>query len=217
MRGTAGLVLGCLSLLLVLYPLAVPTRGLPVTLKGDEPAYYLAALSLARDGDLLCETRDLHRLFDGFPHLPVDNLILMSVDGWQTVHFGKPIIYSVLAAPFAALFESRGMVAFNMALFMGMVWMGFFYLRRTNSEGLAAFFSASFFLISVGFAYVFWLHTEILNMFSVMACLYLAATEEDRAGPKALVRFFGGWARPLWSGAAFTGVARGLIPACLRR
>ncbi|MCP4202321.1 MAG: hypothetical protein GY769_10345 [bacterium] len=204
MRRTAGLVLGCLSLLLLLYPLAVPTRGLPVTLKADEPAYLLAALSLARDGDLRCETADLRRLFDAYPHLPVDNLILMSLDGWQTVYFGKPIIYSVIAAPFAAAFENRGMVALNMALFIGMMWMGYFYLRRTNPEGLAAFFSASFFLVSLAFVYVFWLHTEVLNMFSVMACLYLAATEEDRSGSAVLARIFAGSLRPLWSGAALS-------------
>lgn len=202
MKRTVGLVLGCLSLLLVLYPLAIPVQGLPVTLKGDEPAYYLAALSLARDGDLLCETRDLHRLFDGFPHLPVENVILMSLDGWQTIYFGKPVIYSALAAPFAALFESRGMVAFNMAMFVGMIWMGYFYLRRSNPDGLSAFFSASFFLISVAFTYVFWLHTEVLNMFAIMACLYFAATDEDRAGSPLLARLFGGAVRPVWSGAA---------------
>ena len=204
MKRTAGLVLGCLSLLFVLYPLAVPINGLPVTLKGDEPAYYLTALSIARDGDLLCETRDLHRLFDAFPHLPVENVILMSMDGWRTIYFGKPIIYSTLAAPFAALFGSRGMVAFNMVMFVGMIWMGYFYLRRSNPEGLAAFFAASFFLVSVGFAYVFWLHTEVLNMFAIMASLYLAATEENRAGSRALSRIFGGWARPVWSGAALS-------------
>lgn len=204
MKRTAVLVLGCLSLLLVLYPLAVPTSGMPVTLKGDEPAYYLAALSVARDGDLRCETRDLHRLFDAFPHLAVDNVILMSMDGWNTIYFGKPIIYSVLTAPLADHFGSRGMVAFNMALLVGMIWMGFFYLRHISSEGLAAFFSTSFFLLSVAFAYVFWLHTEVLNMFSIMACLYLAATVENRAGSPVVARVFGGWARPLWSGAALS-------------
>lgn len=204
MNRTASLVLGCLSLLLLLYPLAVPSRGQPVTLKADEPAYYLAALSLARDGDMRCETKDLRRLFDGFPHRPIENLILMSVDGWQTVHFGKPIIYSVLAAPWAAAFEHRGMMAFNMALFVAMIWMGFFYLRRSSPEGIAAFFAASFFLVSVGFAYVFWLHTEVLNMFSVMACLYLAATEADRKGSGWIARLLAGPARTMLSGAALS-------------
>ena len=205
MKNTTGLVLGCLSLLLLLYPLAVPSRGLPVTLKADEPAYYLAALSLVRDGDLLCRTEDVRRLFDAFPHLPVENLILMSVDGWNTVYFGKPIIYSVLAAPFAAVFEGRGIVFFNMILFVAMIWMGFFYLRRVAPEPLAAFFACSFFLVSLAFVYVFWIHPEVLSMFSVMACLYFAWTERISTRSRSfLARVFGGSARAAWSGAALS-------------
>lgn len=205
MKNTTGLVLGCLSLLLLLYPLATPTRGLPVTLKADEPAYYLAALSLVRDGDLLCKTEDVRRLFDAFPHLPVENLILMSTDGWDTIFFGKPVIYSILAAPFAAVFEARGMMFFNMMLFVSMVWMGFFYLRRTAPDALAAFYAASFFLVSLAFVYVFWIHPEVLSMFSVMTCLYFAWTERERSRPNGvLVWLFGGPARTVLSGAALS-------------
>ncbi|MFQ5525937.1 MAG: hypothetical protein ACE5GX_06700 [Thermoanaerobaculia bacterium] len=204
MKNTTALVLGCLSLLLLLYPLAAPTRGLPVTLKADEPAYYLAALSLVRDGDLVCGTEDTRRLFDAFPHLPVENLILMSVDGWNTVYFGKPIIYPVLASPFAAFFEARGMVFFNMILFVAMIWMGFFYLRGLAPEALAAFFSVSFFMVSLAFVYVFWMHPEVLGMFSIMACLYFAWTRDSPDSPSVLARVFAEPSRAAWSGAALS-------------
>ncbi|MDH3744920.1 MAG: hypothetical protein OES47_07455, partial [Acidobacteriota bacterium] len=179
MSRSVRLVFLSLACFFLLFPLAVPRPGMPPTLKADEPAYYLMAQSLARDGDLVCDSGDLRRLFDDYPHLPVDNLILKSEDGWQTVHFGKPYLYSLLAAPAVLAFGARGMVAFNMLLLLVMVWMGFSYLKRHNDEPAAAVFSAVFFFLSPVFVYVFWLQPEILNMFGVAACLYLGLTRSD--------------------------------------
>ncbi len=172
MARTPILTLLALSLVLVLSPLALQKPGLPVTLKADEPAYLLMALSLAHDGDLRCDTGDLARLFEEYPYLPVDNLILASPDGWHTVFFGKPYIYSLLAAPLAGWLGSNGLLTFNMLLFVAMLWMGFVFLRATNDEATAALFTVGFFLLSSTFAYVFWLQPELLNMCSVMACLF---------------------------------------------
>ena len=94
MSRSTRLSLLCLTLFLVAFPLVVGKPGLPMTLKADEPAYYLMALSLAHDRDLACDTSDLARLFDEYPYLATFNLILMTDDGWHTVFFGKPYIYS---------------------------------------------------------------------------------------------------------------------------
>ncbi|MFQ5350005.1 MAG: hypothetical protein ACE5EG_06155, partial [Thermoanaerobaculia bacterium] len=153
-----------LGLTLVLFPLAISKPGLPTGLKSDEPAYYLAALSLARDGDLRFAPGEAERLFDEFPFQTVKNLILMTDDGWRTVYYGKPYIYSLFAAPFAGLFGANGMVSFNMLLLMAMVWMGASYLRRFNRDAVAVAYSAGFFILSSTFAYVFWLHPELFNM-----------------------------------------------------
>src|SRR4029077_10378902 len=122
--------------------------GLPPHLKADEAAYYLMSLSLAHDGDLKLEVRDIDRLFPEFPFQPVNNLILMTDDGWHTVYYGKPYIYSLLAVPLTALFGANGLLGFNMLLLMAMVWMGTLYLRRFNPDGAAALFAAGFFLLS---------------------------------------------------------------------
>jgi hypothetical protein len=169
----------CLSLFLLLFPLAVSRPGLPTHLKADESAYYLMALSLAHDGDLRVEVKDIDRLFQEFPFQPVNNLILMSRDGWRTVSFGKPYIYSLFAAPFAGLFGAGGLLFFNMLLTVAMVWMGALYLRRFNDDATAALFSAGFFLLSAGFAYVLWLQPEVFNMASVAACLFFGLPRED--------------------------------------
>ncbi len=193
-----------LGLALVLFPLAISKPGLPVSLKSDEPAYYLAALSLARDGDLRFTPNDAERLFDEFPYLTVRNLILMTEDGWRTVYYGKPYIYSLFAAPFAGLAGANGMVSFNMLLLMAMIWMGASYLRQFNPDALAVAYSAGFFFLSSTFAYVFWLHPELFNMAGVTASLYLALRPADPAR-EALGRrwrwLLGETARPFWSAA----------------
>jgi hypothetical protein len=206
MRSPTWFALLCLSLLLVIIPLTVVKPGLPMTLKADEPAYYLMALSLAKDFDLQCELHDLGRLFDEYPYLATFNLILMTDDGWNSVFFGKPYIYSLFAAPFAGVFGANGMVAFNMALLLAMIWMGAVYLQRFNSTPMAGLFSVGFFLLSSGFAYVFWLHPEIFNMVCVAASLFLILHQfspEHGDGRLAGLRhkIFGPNMRPAWSGA----------------
>lgn len=181
--------LWCLALFLVLFPLTVGKPGLPPTLKADEPAYYLMALSLAHDGDLVCQPEDLARLEAEYPFLPTHNLILMSRDGWRTVYYGKPFVYSLVAAPAARWFGANGLVAVNMALFLAMVAMGISTLRRTNAPAPAVLFAGGFFFLSSAFAYVFWLQPEVFNMASVMTSLWLVLGpgrgEDDDAGATA--------------------------------
>ncbi len=210
MNSTTRLVLCSLSLVLVLFPLTAAQPGQPPTLKADEPAYFLMSLSLAEDGDLVADSDDIRRAFDHYPYLPVANLILMSPDRWETTYFGKPYIYSFFATPFAALFGSNGFKSFNMLMLVAMVWMGTSYLRKYNSDGVAALYSTLFFVLSPAFAYVFWIHPEIFNMFSIAACLYLAFHQPETSEtpnrlslPRRLWgTVTGASARPWWSGAA---------------
>ena len=197
-----------LALLLVLFPATVSKPGEPMNLKSDEPAYYLMSLSLAHDLDLRCEARDIRRLAVEYPYGLVNNLILMSSDGWKTVYFGKPWLVSLVAAPAVAALGSDGFVATNMALLLWAVWLGALYLKQWNSDGLSLLFSAGFFLLSNAFAYVFWMHTEVFCVATVTAALYLGLTEAP-AGPRRTR--FGRWleggiwhpaARVAWSGAA---------------
>jgi hypothetical protein len=173
------LTLVALSLFLLVFPLALGKPGLPTHLKADEAAYYLMSLSLAHDGDLRLEVKDVDRLFQEFPYQPVNNLILMTQDGWHTVHYGKPYIYSLLAVPFAGPFGADGLLFFNMLLTVAMIWMGASYLARFNPDGLAALYSAGFVLLSAGFAYIFWIQPEVFNMAAVAACLYFGLPREQ--------------------------------------
>lgn len=173
------LVLAALGVALVALPLAVHKPGLPPTLKADEPAYFLAALSLVHDFDLKLDEEDQRRLFASYPYLPVNNVIVMTRDGWETLYYGKPFLAPFLATPFVALFGDDGAVVFNMLLFLAMGAMGFAWLRRSNAAGLAAFFVVGFFLLSSGWSYVFWIHPEILCMFATCACLFFGFAAND--------------------------------------
>jgi hypothetical protein len=148
------------------------------------------ALSLAHDGDLRCEVEDIRRLFAEFPFHEVHNLILATDDGWNTVYFGKPYIYSLFAAPAAGLFGASGIVAFNMVLMLFMVWLGARYLERYNPPWLALLFSFGFFFLSCSYSYIFWLHPEVWNMAVVMVSLYLGLT--DRLHPENVGKSGGG-------------------------
>ncbi len=179
MARTARLAFLSLSLLLVLFPLGIVRPGWPPTLKADEPAYYGMALSLAHDLDVHCDFEDVRRLVNSHPFLPINNLILMSDDGWQTVYYGKPYVFSLVAAPAVRLFGEHGMVAVNMLMLVAMIWMGATYLSRFNRQSVALLFAAGFFILSTAFVYVFWLQPEIFNMFSIAACLFLAFHEPE--------------------------------------
>ncbi|MEO8502421.1 MAG: hypothetical protein ABI609_00845 [Acidobacteriota bacterium] len=210
MSRPVALTLVCLSLFLLAFPLTVGKPGLPTNLKADEPAYYLMALSIARDHDLRADVRDIDRLFEEFPFGPTRNLILSSDDNWHTVHFGKPFAYSLIAAPFAALWGANGMVFCNMLMLVGMLWLSVLYLRRYNDDSLAALFAAGFFLMSTAFAYVFWLQPEVFNMACVTLCLFCGFRPADEGEIAGAVS-----APPGAIAMAISGGA--LIPAVLNK
>ncbi len=197
MNRATQLAILAVALFLLLSTGTVGKPGLPPTLKADEPAYLAMALSLVEDGDLRCTKEDFPRLLDAYPYLPVENLILMSDDGWRTVYFGKPFIYSLFGAPFVAVFGANGMVALNALLFVFMIWCGTWYLKRWNTEPIALLYAALFFILSPAWAYVFWLQPEIFNMASVTAAFALV---------------FGSFQNPRWSrfAAPASGIALAL-------
>ncbi len=170
-----------LSLFLLAVPLTIGKPGQPATLKADEPAYYLMALSLARDFDLRYEPADGDRLLEEFPFASTHNLILMTSDGWGTAHYGKPLPYPLFAAPFAALFGANGMVFLNMALFVAMVWLAATFLARRTAPAAAAAFACGLLLLSACSRYVFWLQPEVFNMFGIFGALYWGFENRRRA------------------------------------
>jgi len=136
----------------------------------DEAAYVMMTQSLWHDHDLTYDHRDLlraYRLWDQGPY----GVILFTKDGGQTMHFGKPFAYSLVAVPFYAVFGVQGLVVFNMAIYLAMFFAALWYFRR-ETESVTVFL-AGFFFASVSLVYVFWMQPEVFNMGCVFFPLLL--------------------------------------------
>ena len=168
-----GRILVLIAIFLLAMPFALLLPGAPASLKADEAAYYMMASSLAFDGDTRLETDDLERLFAEFPDRRTRNLVVMSTDGWETIHYGKPHIYSLAAAPLVRAFGYRGLVVFNLLLFLGCIVCTYRFLRREENPGWALLFAALFFFLGATWNYAFWIQPEILSMFCVAGALSL--------------------------------------------
>lgn len=163
---TSRTALLALAITLLALPLTLGKPGLPTHLKADEPAYLMMAASLAHDFDLEVEVADVDRVFRDFHYLPIRNLVVASSDGWETLTYGKPWVYSALGAPLVRLFGGNGLLVLNMVLFVGMIAAGAAFLHQQDQLGLALTFAAGFFLLSSAWAYVFWLQPEVFLMAS---------------------------------------------------
>jgi hypothetical protein len=127
----------------------------------DEPAYVMMTQSIWHDHDLSYDRRDLDRAYRIWDQGP-NGLILSSRDGGKTMRYGKPFVYPLAAVPFYAVFGVQGMVVFNMALFLAMLWAAWWFWRRES--GHVGLFLGGFFFASAAFCYVFWLQPEVFDM-----------------------------------------------------
>src|SRR6202023_1347589 len=91
-----------------------------------------------------------------------NGLILATRDSGKTMHYGKPFVYPLAAVPFYAVFGVQGLVVFNMALFLAMLWAAWWFWRRET--GHVCLFLGGFFFASAAFCYVFWLQPEVFDM-----------------------------------------------------
>jgi hypothetical protein len=155
----------CVSVLLLglagtIYKLHFPPGPI-----ADEPAYVMMTQSLWHDHDLSYDARDLERAYRIWDQGP-NGLILSTPDGGKTLRYGKPFVYPLAAVPFYAAFGVQGMLVFNMALFLAMLWGAWWFWRRES--GHVGLYLAGFFFASAAFCYVFWLQPEVFDM----ACVF---------------------------------------------
>lgn len=167
----------CLSLFLLLLGATASKGKLPGHFIADEAGYYMMTESLARDGDLRFTLEDLERTCQDWPNGP-EGLILKTTDGGQTVWYGKPYLYSLLAVPFYLVLGARGFVFFNLLMLLVMSALGYRYLARgaedESGRNRALAFALTFFLLSASFSYAFWFQPEVFNIFLVFCGCYFA-------------------------------------------
>ena len=184
------LAFACFASFLVLLPLSLKKPGLPMQLYGDEANQYLRASSLINDGDMRCDAEDLGRLFSEYPFAQDVALVLMTDDGWLTARFPGPITFPLIAAPFVALQGAGGLVALNALLWVAVLALAYWRLRRFNDDGPTLLYCLGFLLFSGAFVYLFRMQSEVFIMAAVMASLTLGWTG-DRTEETPDVRRWG--------------------------
>ena len=147
-------------------------------IKGDEATYVTMALSVAYDGDLSFERRDLTRFWSIYQSGPQGIFLKQGSADTNRLFFGKAFIYPLLAAPFVRLAGLNGLLLLNVLLLAALFGCLYLY-AATRMSSLAAlltttgFLSASitplfavwmmpetFNLALVGIGYFFWLYKE---------------------------------------------------------
>ena len=208
---------------LVLALIAVAALGLALTIDvvgqktdgattgvlwSDEAAYHIMAHSLAFDGDLRYERRDLERIYAaGYGGGPTGMFLVRNPDDGN-LYYGKAWIYSAVAAPFVLLFGDNGFFVLHALLLAAMLAAGFAYARRGNSDGIAALYTVTFVLGSVVTLYFFWMTPEWFNLALVFLATFLWLYKEGPPGTP--VRDPQGWLERGWTdyaAAALYGVA----------
>lgn len=133
----------------------------------DEAGYLMLTQSLWHDHDLRYEEKDLARAYQIWDQGPY-GLILLTKDNGDTLYYGKPFVYPLFALPFYGVFGAQGLIVFNMALVLAMLWTAWhLFGRQGRWHGLLV---AGFVFGSAYFAYTFWLHPEVFNG----VCLFFA-------------------------------------------
>lgn len=181
---------------------------------GDGATYYSMAWSLAEDGDLEYEVRDLLRVRREFASGPQGVFLKRSSGGlaveggfpWlrrlgeteRRVYFAKPFVYPLAAAPFVRLLGTRGLLVTSaLALALSLV-LGYLELRRRAGPGQALALAVVLYLGTVTPVYVLWPAPEVFNLGLVAAGLF--AWRRERPWLSALLLGVATYSKPynLW-------------------
>jgi len=96
------------------------------------------------------------------------------------IYYSKSFAYSLLLAPFLAIFGFQGFLILNMLLLFLMIVMGWLYLRDFNAPLFSLVLVVTFFLLSASFIYTFWLTPETFNMFCITLGLFLWLYQKEQ-------------------------------------
>jgi Glycosyltransferase family 87 len=172
--------------------------------KSDEATYVAMTLSLAYDGDLSYERRDLERfwgIYEAGPEgiflkrgkqirirltgSPPFVLVTKSADRRpDRLYFGKAMIYSIAAAPFVRLFGMNGFLVFHALVLFAACACGYLFLAARSRPGPALAFTAAFVGASVVPVYAVFLMPEIFN-FSMIFVAYFLWLYKEVAAPRS--------------------------------
>lgn len=152
---------------------------------GDSATYHAMAWSLAEDGDLEYEARDVFRVRREYPAGP-QGIFLKRASGGFTfdgaglqrvppeqprIYFAKAFVHPVIAAPFVRLMGSRGLLVANALAFAVTLLLAYRELRRAASPGRALLAATALLLATVAPVYLVWPTPEVVTLALVMGGL----------------------------------------------
>ena len=128
----------------------------------DGATYHAMSLSLAHDGDLRYERKDLERSLEEYPGGPTGLFLKKSAGG---LYYAKAMLYPLVGAPFVrVLGGTRGLLVLNALCFGLGLFLGYGELRRRGiGEASALLVVLGLFGCGVGPLYVWWLTPEVFN------------------------------------------------------
>lgn len=192
-------------------------------IKSDEATYVGMALSLAHDGDLRFDRRDLERFWRLYQTGPeglflkrrwerrirvsaqwpfVESLRFRNPQD-ERLYYAKAFLYALLAAPFAALADLNGLLAFNVVLLGAVLLAGYTFLAARSSGAAALVLSSAFVGGSIAWLYALWLTHETLNFALVFLAYFLWLFKE--------VAPHGTWPRTRWMTKGWTDWAAAVL------
>ena len=154
----------------------------------DEATYHAMAYSLAFDGDLRYEHRDLERIYRlGYSGGPT-GVFLVREPALDRIHYAKAFAYPLFAAPFVRLWGDNGFLLLHSLLLAAMLAAGYAFLRRSTTPSLAALYTATYLLACVGPLYMLWLTPEWFNLSLAFLGTFLWIYKERPPGAGAINR-----------------------------
>jgi hypothetical protein len=156
----------------------------------DEATYYMMAKSLVEDHDLAYRRDDLVRVWKEFPSGPAGLFLKRgrTISGGpdpdqRRYFFGKSFIYPLAAAPFVAVFGTKGFLVLHALLLALVLLCGYLFLHARSGPWPSAILAASFVLASVIPVYFVWIMPELFN-FSLAFLAYFCWLYKEVARPE---------------------------------
>lgn len=144
--------------------------------KGDEATYVAMTLSVAYDGDLAYEPRDVRRFFRIYQGGPEGIFLKRGAgerDRRERLYFGKAFMYPLFAAPFVRAAGLNGMLLFHVVLLAGMLLAACVYLAARSPGGVAAAWAAAFFGVSIVPLHALFLSSDLFHVACVTFACFL--------------------------------------------
>jgi hypothetical protein len=183
---------------------------------GDGATYHAMAWSLAEDGDLRYEAKDVFRVRREIPTGPQGIFLKRASGGlrWDgeggfpwvrrvaagepRIYYAKPFAYAVAAAPLVKAFGTRGLLLTNALLLGGALFLGYAAMRRSAAPLPAAAVTLALFLAGVTPVYLVWPAPEVFNL--ALTAAGLAAWRLERPLLSAVLLGIATYSKPynLW-------------------